>query len=146
VHETADGKVLLHCWGGCETAAIVRHIGLEMHDLFPPSDPPRQGVRPRAKRHHPQTTSSARPTVPEATASTLYAALYLGAILAHELPTINLDENMGCYLQVCEDLGRAYVDHGHATTTQTWRTWTPSLQHQAPALLAMMGRLLEVRR
>lgn len=33
------GKVLLHCFGGCEVSAIVSALGLEMTDLFPPSDP-----------------------------------------------------------------------------------------------------------
>lgn len=31
-----DGKVLLHCFGGCEAAAIVGAVGMDMTDLFPP--------------------------------------------------------------------------------------------------------------
>jgi DNA primase len=31
-----DGKVLLHCWGGCDTKDVVAALGLEMRDLFPP--------------------------------------------------------------------------------------------------------------
>lgn len=34
-----SGKVLLHCFGGCEVASIVGAVGLEMTDLFPPSEP-----------------------------------------------------------------------------------------------------------
>lgn len=34
-----DGKVLLHCFGGCETGAIVAALGMEMTDLFPPNAP-----------------------------------------------------------------------------------------------------------
>jgi hypothetical protein len=34
-----SGKVLLHCFGGCEVSAIVAALGMEMTDLFPPSDP-----------------------------------------------------------------------------------------------------------
>lgn len=29
-----DGRVLLHCFAGCEPAGIVRALGLEMRDLF----------------------------------------------------------------------------------------------------------------
>jgi len=38
VRETPDGAVLLHCFGGCETAEIVASLGLELSDLFPPRD------------------------------------------------------------------------------------------------------------
>jgi len=40
VRETPDGAVLLHCFGGCETAEIVASLGLELSDLFPPRDKP----------------------------------------------------------------------------------------------------------
>jgi hypothetical protein len=31
-----SGKVLLHCFGGCEASAIVEAVGMDMTDLFPP--------------------------------------------------------------------------------------------------------------
>jgi hypothetical protein len=31
-----DDAVLLRCWKGCEVEAIVRALGLELHELFPP--------------------------------------------------------------------------------------------------------------
>jgi hypothetical protein len=34
-----SGKVLLHCFGGCEVSSIVGALGMDMTDLFPPSDP-----------------------------------------------------------------------------------------------------------
>jgi hypothetical protein len=40
IRETPDGAVLLHCFAGCEAADIVASMGLELHDLFPPSDRP----------------------------------------------------------------------------------------------------------
>ena len=40
IRETPDGAVLLHCFGGCETAEIVASLGLELSDLFPPRDKP----------------------------------------------------------------------------------------------------------
>ena len=33
--EAADGKILLKCFAGCETASVVKSLGLEMKDLFP---------------------------------------------------------------------------------------------------------------
>ncbi len=30
-----DGRVLLHCWSGCETEAVLSAIGLTFSDLFP---------------------------------------------------------------------------------------------------------------
>jgi putative DNA primase/helicase len=35
-----DGRVLLHCHAGCDTAAIVAALGLELRDLFPPKAGP----------------------------------------------------------------------------------------------------------
>jgi hypothetical protein len=36
VREGADGRVLLHCFAGCETASVLGAIGMDMTDLFPP--------------------------------------------------------------------------------------------------------------
>ncbi|GAB1394908.1 hypothetical protein MASR1M60_30720 [Rhodocyclaceae bacterium] len=36
--ETADGRVLLHCFAGCSAAEVVGAVGLEMQDLFPPRE------------------------------------------------------------------------------------------------------------
>lgn len=38
VRERADGAVLLHCHAGCSLRQIVCAIGLELRDLFPPTD------------------------------------------------------------------------------------------------------------
>ena len=38
IKEAPDGKVLLHCWSGCTADEIVGAIGLELSDLFEPSD------------------------------------------------------------------------------------------------------------
>lgn len=39
IHETDDGRVLMHCFAGCDVEAITRAIGLELSDLFPPRAP-----------------------------------------------------------------------------------------------------------
>jgi CHC2 zinc finger len=36
VREADDGRILLHCFGGCEIDDVVAALGLEMKDLFPP--------------------------------------------------------------------------------------------------------------
>jgi hypothetical protein len=35
ITETADGKVLLHCWAGCSTESVLAALGLRWSDLFP---------------------------------------------------------------------------------------------------------------
>jgi hypothetical protein len=35
VREGEDGRVLLHCFAGCETASVLGAIGMNLHDLFP---------------------------------------------------------------------------------------------------------------
>lgn len=37
IREADDGKVLLHCWAGCDTESITAAIGLTIRDLFPDS-------------------------------------------------------------------------------------------------------------
>jgi hypothetical protein len=36
LRELDDGRVLLHCFAGCEVDAVVSAMGLQMEDLFPP--------------------------------------------------------------------------------------------------------------
>lgn len=35
VHEAPEGKVLLRCWAGCPTGAVLAALGLRWTDLFP---------------------------------------------------------------------------------------------------------------
>lgn len=36
IRETEDGRILLHCWSGCRTDAVIAAIGCEWRDLFAP--------------------------------------------------------------------------------------------------------------
>lgn len=36
IGETSEGAALLHCFAGCEAAAILAALGLELRDLYPP--------------------------------------------------------------------------------------------------------------
>lgn len=33
------GKILLHCFGGCEVSTIAAAVGMDMTELFPPREP-----------------------------------------------------------------------------------------------------------
>ena len=35
VRELEDGRILLHCFAGCEAHEVLSAVGLEIHDLFP---------------------------------------------------------------------------------------------------------------
>jgi len=42
VRENEDGRILLHCFAGCETANVLGAIGMDMTDLFPPDEKRRE--------------------------------------------------------------------------------------------------------
>jgi hypothetical protein len=42
IRETPDGRVLIHCFAGCETLTVVQALGMDMTDLFPPDDKRRE--------------------------------------------------------------------------------------------------------
>jgi hypothetical protein len=42
IRELEDGRVLLHCFAGCETLHVVQALGMDMTDLFPPDSKRRE--------------------------------------------------------------------------------------------------------
>lgn len=38
IREGEDGRVLVHCFGGCDIHSIVQAVGMDMGDLFPPEE------------------------------------------------------------------------------------------------------------
>ena len=42
IRETPDGRVLVHCFAGCETRSVLQALGMDMTDLFPPDDKRRE--------------------------------------------------------------------------------------------------------
>lgn len=42
IRELDDGRVLLHCFAGCETLSVVQALGMDMTDLFPPDNKRRE--------------------------------------------------------------------------------------------------------
>jgi hypothetical protein len=53
ITEGDEGRVLVHCFAGCEVEAVVHALGLELHDLFPPRSPPSGGAPPVRSPHLP---------------------------------------------------------------------------------------------
>jgi hypothetical protein len=42
-----DGRILLHCFGGCSVDEVVGSMGMSINDLFPPSEVgPKPAVKP----------------------------------------------------------------------------------------------------
>ena len=35
INQADGGRILLHCWAGCETTAVLAALGLTWSDLFP---------------------------------------------------------------------------------------------------------------
>lgn len=44
-----DGRILIHCFAGCDTADVVASVGLSLSELFPRSDIPGHSRKPVAK-------------------------------------------------------------------------------------------------
>lgn len=42
VRQVEDGRVLLHCFAGCETESVLSAVGMSMSDLFPPDEKRKQ--------------------------------------------------------------------------------------------------------
>lgn len=40
VREASDGRVLIHCFAGCDPASVCASIGMDLSELFPESDLP----------------------------------------------------------------------------------------------------------
>ncbi|MCB1810053.1 MAG: DNA primase [Candidatus Competibacteraceae bacterium] len=39
IRQTGDGRILLHCFTGCDVTEVIRALGLDMADLFTPTTP-----------------------------------------------------------------------------------------------------------
>lgn len=55
ISEGRDGRVLVHCFGGCKADEITRALGLELHELFPEkNNASRLLLRPMHRRKVPR--------------------------------------------------------------------------------------------
>ena len=46
IKQTDDGKILIHCFGGCQVTDIVAAVGLELSDLMPNDPTYQKGSKP----------------------------------------------------------------------------------------------------
>ena len=65
VREAEDGKVLLHCFAGCELADVVAAAGLELSDLFPDAQESVGAVRRKSRPASPAGAPGATTTAYE---------------------------------------------------------------------------------
>lgn len=47
IRQAEDGRILVHCFGGCGVDDVLAAVDLEVKDLFPLREPPPEGYRPR---------------------------------------------------------------------------------------------------
>lgn len=50
LRETSEGKILLHCHGGCSVDQIAGALGVDLSELFPPDDGNYTGSRGERRR------------------------------------------------------------------------------------------------
>ena len=48
IKQTDDGKILIHCFAGCQVTDIVAAVGLELSDLMPNDPAYKKGSKPSA--------------------------------------------------------------------------------------------------
>ena len=53
ISEADDGRLLVHCFGGCPVHDVVAAVGLELSDLFPPRPEDARAI-PASQRHLPR--------------------------------------------------------------------------------------------
>jgi hypothetical protein len=53
IREVDDGRLLVHCFGQCSVDEVVRAVGLDLSDLFPPRPPAAGGTKPERRRFMP---------------------------------------------------------------------------------------------
>ena len=46
IKETEDGKILIHCFSGCDVADIVAAVGMQLSDLMPDNPTYKKGAKP----------------------------------------------------------------------------------------------------
>ena len=49
IHETEDGRILIHCFAGCAVEDVVGAAGLEMKDLYPNQNTNTKSLKPRER-------------------------------------------------------------------------------------------------
>lgn len=87
VRELEDGRVLVHCFGGCEVEQILGAVGLTFDALFPDRPPRDDHIKP-LRRPFPVAD------VFEAVASDVFYVAYMAAAMASGYTLIPVDKKL----------------------------------------------------
>lgn len=132
ISEVEDGRVLLHCFGGCETVDVLCALGLEWKDLF--SEHSGNGHRPRRRPRNTAAEEAARITL-------MLAADYVLALFEPPGPEGPPTEAMAPYNALLEDLWVLFMkEESHEAVQTQWQTLHADLAHVAPKLVAEVVR------
>jgi predicted P-loop ATPase len=137
--DVEDGKVLLRCFGGCETADVLRALGLEWKDLFPDhtSNGNSNGYYPPRRRRNKKAEEAAEAD----RISLALAADYIVALMSSPGPEGSPNESMGQYVGVAEDLWVLYMQNdSHEAVQTSWQAMREDLMRLAPKLLDAVER------
>jgi hypothetical protein len=127
-----DGRVLLHCFGGCETIDVLGALGLEWKDLF--SEHSANGHRPRRRPQNTVAEEVAR------VALTL-AADYVLALFNPPGPEGPPTEAMALYNALLEELWVLFMkEESHEAMQTHWQTLHTDLERVAPKLVTEVVR------
>jgi Fe2+ or Zn2+ uptake regulation protein len=147
--EGEDGAALVYCFGGCETADVLRSIGLEMKDLYPESHPGARGQRPKAGWSW-KGKQKDKLAVEAEKLAIQFAALIVVKLLypidGKPLDLSDLEsEAVAPYNTLLADLWTVYRAHQqHEDVQAAWLRLVPELAQSAPNLVAAVDRQTQV--
>jgi predicted P-loop ATPase len=139
VCEVEDGKVLLKCFGGCETADVLRALGLEWKELFPDhaGNGNGNGHYPAKRRRDKKAEEAAEAD----RISLALAAEYINVLMKPPGPTGAPNEAMGPYIGVAEELWVLFMQNeSHEAVQAYWEAMRDDLAQLAPTLLKAVER------
>jgi hypothetical protein len=143
IAEGEGGAVLLHCFGSCDTEAILAALGLTWPDLFPEGDRRRTRPRPKAR---PAASTNGQPVDEAKVTLSLAAHQAVGLILGPLAPNLEI-ETLAPYSGVLETLWTVYTEEGsHQAVQAAWVGMREDLQVLAPKFFRLVERRLRDRR
>jgi Fe2+ or Zn2+ uptake regulation protein len=142
--EGEDGAALVYCFGGCETADVLRTIGLELKDLYPDTHPGAKGQRPKAgwswKKRKDRLAVDAEKIAIQFASLTVLKLLYPVDGKPPGISDIE-SEAVAPYNALLEELWTVFHERqNHEDVQQAWVGLLPELSGSAPNLVAAVDR------
>jgi hypothetical protein len=106
IFEADDGRLLVKCHAGCDIAAIMGAVGLDLSDLFPP----REALGDEQSRRGPRKPWSARDVVRALEAEAMVAWVLLADMAAGRPITAGDRKRAGVAADRCAHLIRELAD------------------------------------